>query len=291
MKKKDYKLADVYRKLIELGYELFPYANKIELKKITTKGVKKYAKKNKINGKSLKSIKHILAAEIPEALRPANFIDLRSLQPDPPSDERRYKLKRNGKVYKRDIKKITGVCLHQTSILYGISKRQTNEAGGNQHLALHNRGLKVACHGVVFGGEGADIECGHALLVNPLRWYVWQADTMNSISLGLEIEGDYPGLMRSRNERVLDHIIKAAREALKALVNEARKEGAPIKYIWAHRQSSAMRRDDPGEEIWRRVALEYGVAVLGLETQPGRTWGNGKTIPKIWDEINGIGKY
>jgi hypothetical protein len=47
---------------------------------------------------------------------------------------------------------------------------------------------------------------------------------------------------------------------------------------------------DPGWEIWKHVVLDYGVPVLGLKTQPEKTWRNGKPVPPQWDP-NGIGKY
>jgi hypothetical protein len=43
-----------------------------------------------------------------------------------------------------------------------------------------------------------------------------------------------------------------------------------------------MRRSDPGEALWKAVALDYAVAVLGLETQNTRTWGDGNPIPAAW---------
>jgi hypothetical protein len=59
----------------------------------------------------------------------------------------------------------------------------------------------------------------------------------------------------------------------------------PIQYIWAHRQSNKDRGRDPGEEIWKRVVLQYAVPVLGLEIQPEFKIGDGRTIPPHWMDI------
>ena len=211
-----------------------------------------------------------------------NVIDLRGKQKALPKPAKKWRI-RNGQVVSRDMSTVDGVVLHQTAVWYGVSKRQVREAGGDEHKALHNRGLKIACHAIAFGGDKADLDCAHAVITNPLQWYVNHGSRLNKKSLGLEIEGKYPGLMKHSDERVPDHVIKAACDALRFLVEEGRKQGAPIKYVWAHRQSSPTRRDDPGEEIWQRVALDYGVKVLGLETQPQKTWGKGSPIPVEWE--------
>ena len=88
-----------------------------------------------------------------------------------------------------------------------------------------------------------------------------------------------------------DKTHEAAKAALKHLVEEGRKQGMPIKYIWAHRQTYKSKRGDPGGEIWRKLVLEYAVPVLGLEVQNELTYRTGKTIPVEWDPKNGIGKY
>ena len=65
----------------------------------------------------------------------------------------------------------------------------------------------------------------------------------------------------------------------------------PIEFIWAHRQSSASRRSDPGQSLWQEVVLAYAVPVLGLKTQPARIWGDGRPIPVEWQPDGGVGPY
>jgi hypothetical protein len=92
-------------------------------------------------------------------------------------------------------------------------------------------------------------------------------------------------------------IIAAGRAALRWMVEEGRRQGMPIQFIYAHRQSNGNKPGDPGEGLWRALVLEYAVPVLGLKTQPARTWKgvgkktpDGRPIPKEWDE-NGVGSY
>jgi len=91
-------------------------------------------------------------------------------------------------------------------------------------------------------------------------------------------------------QEVTGEIVVAGRAAIAWLVREGRKLGCPIEFVWAHRQSSASRQSDPGEELWRRIVLDWAVPVLGLKTQPGRVWGDGRPIPVEWDP-DGVGSY
>ena len=76
--------------------------------------------------------------------------------------------------------------------------------------------------------------------------------------------------------------IETARAALRYLVEQGRAAGMPISSIYAHRQSNGTKRSDPGEGLWREVAL-WGVRELGLSTIPTATTGDGVPIPREWD--------
>jgi len=218
-------------------------------------------------------------------------VDLRSEQTNPPVEKDKWKIDAKGKVVVRAPASVSGVMLHQTAVFYGVSSQQQAASGGDRHLALHRRGLNVACHAIAFDGQRAGVVCGHGVATAPVAWYCYQANTANAESLGLEIEGAYPGTVTPGCVMPSQTVIDAARAALRYLVEEGRREGMPIRYVWAHRQSSASRRGDPGEALWKAVALEYGVKVLGLETQPARTWGDGRPIPVEWQPDGGVGRY
>lgn len=223
--------------------------------------------------------------------------DLRNEQPDPPQlAEQKHRIIK-GRVVKRDPSTITTVVIHQTACVFGASQAAINAAGGDRELAIARRSLNVAAHGVSFEGFYA--------LPNPLLWYVWHANALNEPSLGLEIEGTFPGLMDDPTTAAREDIastwggkpmrmselrVEAARACLKHMVDEARKLGCPIEWIKAHRQSSATRRSDPGQEPWERVVLEYATKELGLKTDTKYVIGDGRMIPKSWDP-DGMGSY
>ncbi len=226
----------------------------------------------------------------------ADVIDMTGLRKNPPrvgSDRRVKYFVRNGRVVERDPQQIRGIVVHKTAVWFELNDRQVRKAGGDVEEALHRRSMRVGCHLVALDGKGAGMECGHALYINPLRWYVYHAQAANKYSLGLEIEGRYRGQARGQSE-ASERVIHAARVALAFMVKEGRRQGMPIEYIWAHRQFSPDRSGDPGEELWRRVVLEYAAPVLGLKTEPRRCWstkkGKGRPIPESWDP-DGEGAY
>jgi len=213
--------------------------------------------------------------------------DFRDNRDNPPEPKRKYK--RRGKVVERDPSTIIGVTIHQTAVKYGIREYQIRAAGGDRDLALAQRALRVACHAMSFHD-------GFVSMTNPLTWYVYHGNGFNATELGLEIDGNYPGLIGGQTwnkkaaTNTTDTSIRAAQVALRQLVEDGREMGMPIEFIHAHRQSSATRRSDPGEELWNRVVLDFAVPVLGLKTEPGHTLRKGRPIPLEWDK-DGIGSY
>jgi hypothetical protein len=134
---------------------------------------------------------------------------------------------------------------------------------------------------------------------------MYHGNYLNQFTYGLEIEGHYPGLLddpttpKREDEQTTwgggatpldDLTIETARAAIKYLYEEGMKLGSPLQYVWAHRQASSTRQSDPGAGIWKHVVLDYAVAVLGLKTQPSRTWPGGMPIPSAW-EPGATGKY
>ena len=279
------QVRELQQRLITAGYPLPRYGADGVLGTETWDALQRYAGDSSL----------LWAPEVPPAVvealmvEPVKVVDLTGKQTNPPADQSKWKVQ-NGKVVVRDPRTVSGLMLHQTGVWYGVSSAQVAAAGGDRHAALHNRGLNIACHAVAFDGKDAGLECGHGVATAPLNWYCYQANTANSESLGLEVEGSYPGLVTPGCVMPSERVVNAARDAVRYMVEQGRREGMPLRYVWAHRQSSAMRRSDPGEALWKRVALEYAVAVLGLETQPSRTWGDGRPIPIEW-QPGGVGPF
>lgn len=221
-------------------------------------------------------------------------IDLTHLQTNPPANPKKVKLNERGTVATRKPTAVTGIVIHQTAAWYDVTAAQVRAAGGNSKHARNLRGLNIACHVIAW----AD---GTACHVSPLRWYVNHANGFNARTLGLEIEGIYRGVdelpLKNGAQAFGADALRAAKAGLAYLVREGRAAGMPIRYVYAHRQSSGTRRADPGEEIWRKLVLEYAVPKLGLITRPAlvepptsRTAAPGRPVPADWDPA-GIGAY
>lgn len=214
------------------------------------------------------------------------ILDLTKEQPNPPVYTPAKHSIAKGKVVRRDPKEVDGIVIHQTAVNFGASAAAIRAANGDKTLAIHRRALGVAAHMTAF-------KTGVAVLANPLDWYVYNANKLNRRILGLEIEGAYPGLLKAAtgaHSSFDGEILEAAKAGLKYLVDEGRARGMPIQFLWAHRQSNLERRGDPGEEIWRKLVLEYAVPVLGLTTRLTDVIEEGRPVPKDWDP-NGEGRF
>lgn len=213
------------------------------------------------------------------------FIDLRHLQKDPHPKSKTL----NNRTVRRAVSAVTGVTIHQTAVKFSVTKAQIERAGGDRRLALAKRALGVACHAMSFHD-------GFFVAAAPLDWYIYHGNGFNAFELGLEIDGLYSGLEGGRTwsgdpaTEITNESIAAAREALRWLVESGREMGMPIEWIHAHRQSSADRRSDPGETLWREVVLDYAKPVLKLKTRPADVLRDGRPVPVEWDP-EGIGKY
>lgn len=225
--------------------------------------------------------------EQPPDLGDVPLFDLRHEQTDPHPKGKEGK---DGKTLRRLPTAIDSIMLHQTGTgLFGPVHGQTGELG------VARRALGVACHAMAFQAGFVVWPC------DPI-WYIEHGNGLNVRSLGLEVEGNFPGLigrkpLHGKPTELTEVTVAAARAGVKLLVEEGRKRGCPIKYIYAHRQTDSWRRADPGEELWRRVVLEYAVPELKLETRPEEKFRHrkgrardGYPVPKRWDP-RGVGSY
>lgn len=202
------------------------------------------------------------------------ILDLRNEQKPGGPDPKCGKIA-GGRLVMRDPASIDAIVLHQTACTFGASSAAIQAAGGDKSKARHQRALGVHAHSTAFTD-------GTAVIAYPLRAYVYHGNGANSRSLGLEIEGHYDGIPGGKLGDPSDMTIETAREALRWLVEAARAEGMPIRYVLAHRQYSSSRRSDPGWKIWRDVGV-WSEAALGLTPLPTLTDRDGAPIPKAWD--------
>lgn len=226
------------------------------------------------------------------------LLDTAAAQPNPPprlirAGSPRFRMAPggHGKVLERDPATVDTICVHQTACVFGPASDPARR---------HDRAHDVPIHALAFRD-------GVLALPYPLTWRLNHGNEWNGRSLGIEIEGKYPGIGGevppyregaaldghdvSEDPTVLDELtIETARRGIAELITRGRALGMPITRIVAHRQSSASRRADPGQAIWRHVVLEYAVAVLGLLEVPTEHVGDGSPIPPEWSP-HGVGHY
>ena len=295
-------VATVQRQLVQLGYRLDRYGCDGSLGDETWAALEAFAKaqmgRRAWNPEVPAAVLEALgAAQKPPAPDPsaplpgpvpgASVVDLRHEQTDPAPKTKVV----NGKTVRRAPHTVTALVLHQTACTFGVSNQQIQAAGGDRSLALHRRALNVACHALAFRD-------GTAVIANDPASYVFHANTINAQSIGLEIEGRFPGDDSQPDATtwggdptpLTEELIAAGREGARRLVELSREAGIEITEVYAHRQSSSSRRSDPGQSIWQRIGLEYCVAVLGLKPRQSFATNGGRPIPTEWDP-DGVGRY
>lgn len=197
-----------------------------------------------------------------------------------------------GRTFVRPMENITSICVHQTACVFGPL---------DEPQRRHRRALRVPAHILAFR-DGVFAQSA------PFSWFLYHGNGINPFSIGIELEGQYPGLLDdpftparedectfwpsgSAKPTPLDPVaIATFKAAIRHAVVDGRKQGAPIKYVLAHRQSNGQKPSDPGQGIWQQVVLPL-LDELQLEPRPGMTWGDGKTIPTAWDPERGVGRY
>lgn len=207
------------------------------------------------------------------------LVDMRDKQTNPPRSASGAAISsvRGGKARTRPPSAVDGVCLHQAGVVFG----------GDPPW---ERAIHVACHAMAFRG-------GVGVISADPSWWMSGAGPLNERTVHLEVDGLYRGVIGDdstawQDDGVVEldeRTLLTAKATLTELVRITREWGADLQYIYAHRQSSAMRRSDPGEEIWREL-VPWAEAYLDLSPRFTFTLDAGKPIPLEWDE-RGKGRY
>lgn len=179
---------------------------------------------------------------------------------------------RNGKTVERDNSKIDSIVLHQTGIVYGISKKQLEMADNNPQWALAYRFLAAPYHFIICPEQ--------EMLVyhSPPTYYLQHANTLNSRSIGIAIHGRYTFEDTGQLDKKAREVI---REALDHIMRVLDAYDIYPEFIFAHRQCSAMRPSDPGEEIYK-VCVNHLISRHNLLVQYEHKENGGKSIPDCW---------
>ncbi|NVB40329.1 N-acetylmuramoyl-L-alanine amidase [Pseudenhygromyxa sp. WMMC2535] len=158
-------------------------------------------------------------------------------------------------------KPVDAVVLHQT----GFSR-------GTDPSRYHN----VTAHFVV-------LEDGAVVQLHPLTARLSASDGFNSRSVSIEFVGNFRSSRGQwwqpekygRNTPTAEQI-QAGRRLLRLL-----RDGG-LGYVFAHRQSSSSRGNDPGPEIWQGVG-QWAVSSLGMsDGGAGFAIGDGAPLPDVW---------
>ena len=173
----------------------------------------------------------------------------------------------------RNVKDVTGITLHQTATFFNGRCPYTLD----MHFVTHPNGESQYLNDV-------------------LKRMAQAQNVFNTHDVGIECDGYYSGIgtdpkyfwkPASRPDRKpmvpTDEIIHATRETMEYICEEIGRRGGEIKYVHAHRQTSASRTSDPGSLIWKACGI-WAQEKLGLsDGGKGAKWLTGNPIPEAWD--------
>ena len=231
------------------------------------------------------------------------FIHIENEAPDPHPKSRI----RGRRTLRRTPSSVDGITLHQMAVEMGPGRHYLGMAGGDWGLAFALR-AQLGPAGSKKGGVAAPL-CVHDDLVActaPLDWYLYHGNALCGPTIGIEVSGRFSGLLDDPTTVPREDLrttwgdeppmklelprIRAVCAAIRYAVEEGRRLGMPIRFIYAHRQSNGKKPGDPGEALWQAAVIDYAVAVLGLTPRYDFTAGTGRPIPREWD-ANGVGGY
>lgn len=189
----------------------------------------------------------------------------------------------------RPLSAIKGITLHQTATVLGEDPK---------------RWYNVACHIAI-------TRAGKIIYNNDFTKVVWHGNGFNSSTIGIEIDGHFAGIESldpktgiwtpdlstywrpaSDPDRkpvsVTFAQVEACKQAIRWIRRLVESGGGRLTHLLAHRQSSPSRISDPGEKIWRLIAVPMleelsmtdGGADYWILDSKGRP---GKPLPEQWD--------
>ena len=183
---------------------------------------------------------------------------------------------------KRAWSKVTGICLHQTACVLGENPPRWDGIG---------------CHvGVTRSGKVIWLHDFDKLVVHGNRW--------NAQTVGIEIDGMYEGVQGNpktfwrpkdrpdlQPQRPTAVQLRAVRDLIRFIKAQVEENGGEVNALVAHRQASENRRNDPGSEIWKEVALPMSEELDLSDGGPGFKLSSGYPIPVEWDPSRKGYKY
>jgi hypothetical protein len=183
----------------------------------------------------------------------------------------------------RNVREVTGVCLHQTATVMGENPARYRRL--SIHFVITRSGKVIQTCNVL------------SLLLGGNGW--------NNGTIQIEMDGLLPGLLddpttinrredldttwndpdtpvRDQPMSVTDEQKRSLRNLIRYLDELVRRLGGALRVIVAHRQSSGSRQNDPGQETWAEALTmmdELGLSSGGA----GFKLDDGRPICEAWD--------
>lgn len=184
-----------------------------------------------------------------------------------------------------------------------VPAHRTKATGAALHQTACNMGERVERYDTI-GAHFAVLRSGRVLRMADIDRIVYHGNGWNGLCVGIEVDGLYAGVeddpdtaqnealrstwddpstpTREYPQQVTPQAMRACRSLVRWIVVDGLRRGWTIDKLVAHRQSSRDRRNDPGEEIWKQVAIplqgELGMTDGGAGFQIG-----GYPIPSAWN--------
>ena len=162
----------------------------------------------------------------------------------------------------RDMKKVYALVLHQMAFSRGSNNTRYDNV--TSHFAI--------------------LPDGQILQLHPLSALLWASNGFNNGSVAVEFAGNFPNTKgkcwsaaKFGCHRVTPQQIEAGRYLVDHLIRVM-----GLTHILAHRQSSGMRENDPGPDLWAGVG-QWAIENRGLKDGgPGFKIDTGNPIPDAW---------
>lgn len=170
----------------------------------------------------------------------------------------------------RDWSKIEGVMLHQTGCR--MSENESVWQPVNAHCGVTREGKIILMHN--------------------FQWEIWHGHNLSPETIGIEVEGNFYGMegvkgtfwKQGGGPHELNDMQKTALDNLFDLIHvEFDKNGGKFTKVFAHRQASDQRENDPGESIWKYAGVPWQEKLGADDGGEGYKVKSGKPIPREWD--------
>ncbi len=191
--------------------------------------------------------------------------------------------------WQRPWSRVTGICLHQTACEMG--ERDSRYDKLNVHFVVCRSGKVLRLHDLTTGLAAANGWNNQTVSIEIDGLYAGVEDDPATVNVNEAMRStwDDPSTpFREQPQRVTPEAMESARMLVRWIVGEVALHGGRVGVLVAHRQSSGSRQSDPGEAIWKAVALHMH-AELGLhDGGVGFKLDDGRPIPDAWSgQANG----